>query len=136
MMNESLLGGDEHADFNSSVEQGTTVGKYDTRLPCSLKFEAPFAYFLGPLTGILLLVLEQKNDYVRFHAWQSTLFFGTTLLLHFIFIWQAVVSWLIFAFEIICILFLMFRAYSDSNSLYRFKVPGFGHLASKWVDDE
>jgi uncharacterized membrane protein len=29
------------------------------------------AYLLGPITGILFLVLEKKSSYVRFHAAQS-----------------------------------------------------------------
>lgn len=29
------------------------------------------AYFLGPITGILFLVLEKENRFVRFHAAQS-----------------------------------------------------------------
>ena len=31
------------------------------------------AYLLGPLTGILFLVLEKENRFVRFHAAQSVL---------------------------------------------------------------
>jgi uncharacterized membrane protein len=30
------------------------------------------AYLLGPITGILLLVMEKENRFVRFHAMQST----------------------------------------------------------------
>jgi len=30
------------------------------------------AYLLGPITGILFLVLEKTNQFVRFHAMQST----------------------------------------------------------------
>jgi uncharacterized membrane protein len=32
------------------------------------------AYLLGPITGILFLVLEKENRFVRFHAAQSTAF--------------------------------------------------------------
>lgn len=31
------------------------------------------AYLLGPITGILFLVLEKENRFVRFHAMQSTI---------------------------------------------------------------
>lgn len=30
------------------------------------------AYLLGPITGILFLVIEKENRFVRFHAMQST----------------------------------------------------------------
>ena len=32
------------------------------------------AYLLGPITGIIFLVLEKDNAFVRFHAMQSTVF--------------------------------------------------------------
>jgi uncharacterized membrane protein len=32
------------------------------------------AYVLGPLTGILFLVIEKRNPFVRFHAAQSVVF--------------------------------------------------------------
>jgi len=31
------------------------------------------SYLLGPLTGVLFLVLEKDNRFVRFHAMQSTI---------------------------------------------------------------
>jgi uncharacterized membrane protein len=31
------------------------------------------AYLLGPITGILFLVVEKENRFVRFHAMQSTM---------------------------------------------------------------
>lgn len=34
------------------------------------------AYLLGPLTGIAFLLIEKKNNFVRFHAMQSTILFG------------------------------------------------------------
>ncbi|MCL1844612.1 MAG: hypothetical protein FWF77_01775 [Defluviitaleaceae bacterium] len=33
------------------------------------------SYLFGPLSGILVLVLEKDNKYVRFHALQSTIWF-------------------------------------------------------------
>ncbi len=32
------------------------------------------AYLLGPITGILFLIVEKENRFVRFHAMQSTVF--------------------------------------------------------------
>lgn len=34
------------------------------------------AYFLGPITGVLLLLTEKSNKTIRFHAMQSTILFG------------------------------------------------------------
>jgi len=36
---------------------------------------AAFSYLFGPISGIIVLVLEKDNKFVRFHALQSTLWF-------------------------------------------------------------
>lgn len=38
-------------------------------------------YLLGPVTGIIFLLLEKKNRFIRFHALQSTIVFGSLLVL-------------------------------------------------------
>jgi uncharacterized membrane protein len=49
---------------------------FETRLGIRMDYEACLAYLaLPPAGGVLLLVLEHKSDYVRFHAWQSSLVF-------------------------------------------------------------
>jgi len=40
------------------------------------------AYLLGPITGIILLVVEKKNSFVRFHAMQSTIVFGALFVIN------------------------------------------------------
>ena len=57
--------------FNSSAVAGgnDSVNKYETRLPIRLDIEAALVYVGMVFTGILFLVIETKNDYVRFHAW-------------------------------------------------------------------
>lgn len=37
---------------------------------------AALAYLAGPFSGILVLLAEQTNPYVRFHAWQSVIGLG------------------------------------------------------------
>lgn len=34
------------------------------------------AYLLGPVTGILFLLLEKESAFIRFHAMQSVIMFG------------------------------------------------------------
>jgi len=85
---------------------------------------------------VLLLVLEQKSDYVRYHAWQSALLFTAVFVVHLIFSWSAVLSWMIFVGDVCLILLLTFRAYRDADTLDRFEVPFFGRLASSILDDE
>jgi hypothetical protein len=53
------------------------VDMFETRLGLRMDYEACLAYLLlPPAGGVLLLVLEHRSDYVRFHAWQSSLLFA------------------------------------------------------------
>jgi uncharacterized membrane protein len=52
----------------------------DTTAPSSTgldpNFAAALAYLAGPFSGILILMVERANEYVRFHAWQSVVGLG------------------------------------------------------------
>lgn len=61
---------------------------------------ALLAYLLGWLTGLLFLLLEKHDEYVRFHAMQSVIFFGVVTL-------AAVVLWLLLMVPYINILFMV-----------------------------
>jgi uncharacterized membrane protein len=39
-------------------------------------FAAALAYLAGPFSGILILLVERANTYVRFHAWQAIVGLG------------------------------------------------------------
>ncbi|ATZ54915.1 hypothetical protein BCIN_11g02300 [Botrytis cinerea B05.10] len=63
--------------------------EFETSLPLRLDYEACLAYLLlPPAGGVLLLVLERKSDYVRFHAWQSALLFTAMFVVHLMFSWS------------------------------------------------
>ncbi|KUJ07991.1 uncharacterized protein LY89DRAFT_600478 [Mollisia scopiformis] len=122
------------------VESGAgreRLNEFETSLPIRLDYEACLAYLLlPPASGVLLLVLEHKSDYVRFHAWQSALLFTAVFVLHLIFSWSTFMSWLIFIGDLGLIGFLTMRAYKDADTLDRCEVPFFGPLASRFLDDE
>ena len=49
---------------------------FQTSLPMRMDIEAMLAYLLlPPAGGVFLLLFEHKSDYVRFHAWQSSMLF-------------------------------------------------------------
>ncbi len=102
-------------------------------------------YILGFITGVIFLVIEPyKNDkFVRFHAFQSI--FLSAVWIGFRIVWGTIVmgmiwspfsalwallgliSMLISLAFLACILFLMYKAYSNE----RFKLPIIGELAAK-----
>ncbi|KAH7401680.1 hypothetical protein BKA66DRAFT_406201 [Pyrenochaeta sp. MPI-SDFR-AT-0127] len=113
------------------------VDMFTTSLGWRLDYEACLAYLLlPPAGGVLLLVMEHQSDYVRFHAWQSSLLFAFVFVLHIIFSWSSWISWLLFVGDILGIGWLTWRAYLDAATLDRYEVPFFGPLASSILDDE
>ena len=84
----------------------------------------------------MLLLFEHKSDYVRFHAWQSAMLFSAMFILHIIFSWTSVVSWLLFVADLAIIGYLTLCAFRNAETLDRVEVPFFGRLASSFVDDE
>ncbi|KAK5657794.1 hypothetical protein OQA88_2867 [Cercophora sp. LCS_1] len=113
------------------------VSEFDTSLGLRLDYEACLAYLaLPPLGAILLLILERKSDYVRFHAWQSSLLFTAVFVLHLLFSWSSFLSWVIFLGDLALIGWLTLKAYRDADTLDRFEVPIVGRLASRILDDE
>ena len=110
---------------------------FETSLGIPLQIEACLAYLLlPPAGGMVLLLFEHKSDYVRFHAWQSAMLFSALFLLHVIFSWTSIVSWMIFVVDIGLIVYLTACAWRNAETLDRVEVPWIGRLASSFVDHE
>ncbi|PWY92532.1 hypothetical protein BO70DRAFT_425220 [Aspergillus heteromorphus CBS 117.55] len=130
--------GHGNTGFGNDVESGRwNLGAFDTSLPIRMDVEAMLAYvLLPPAGGVFLLLVEHKSDYVRFHAWQSSMLFTAMFIIHLIFSWSSFLSWLLLIGDLAMIGFLSMRAYRDVDTLEHFEVPVFGRLANSFVDDE
>ena len=88
-------------------------------------------YVLGWITGIVFLILEKEDKYVRFHAIQSIFTFGAVNLSYFIIFWIPfigwIIGWLIWAFAIVMWIVLMVKAYRGE----KYKLPIAGDFAEK-----
>ncbi|KAH8146464.1 uncharacterized protein LAJ45_09410 [Morchella importuna] len=114
-----------------------TVNQFETSLPIRLDWEAVMAYvLLPPAGGVLLLIMEHKSDYVRFHAWQSSLLFAALVILHAFLMFSAFLSYTLLLVDLGLIAWLSLHAYRDADTLDRCEVPFFGPLASSILDDE
>ncbi|KZF19771.1 hypothetical protein L228DRAFT_263624 [Xylona heveae TC161] len=123
--------------FGGGPSSRSNVDLFETSLPLRLDYEAMLAYLLlPPAGGVLLLLVEHKSDYVRFHAWQSALLFTGIFILHLLLSWSRFLSWLLFICDLALIGWLTLRAYRDADTLDRCEVPFFGRLASSFLDDE
>jgi uncharacterized membrane protein len=95
---------------------------------------AALSYLVGFVSGIVFLVIERENRFVRFHALQSVLAFGAITLL---WVLLNAVPLLGFVLGVLVIipgsaiiwLFLMFKAYQGEE----FKLPIVGSIAAERI---
>ncbi|MDP1710595.1 MAG: hypothetical protein Q8L46_01495 [candidate division WWE3 bacterium] len=91
-------------------------------------------YFLGPVTGILFLLIEKQNKFVRFHAMQSTMLFGGYFVLTWV-LWYiplinvvwGIISIPLSLLVLILWLYLMYQAYEGKE----YKLPVVGDFAAQ-----
>lgn len=88
-------------------------------------------YVAGWITGIIFLVLEQKNKFVRFHAAQSIIVFGALNIIHLLLNPIPIVGWffstIIGVLALVLWIVLMVKAYHREL----FKLPLAGELAER-----
>ena len=105
----------------------------NTSLGISENVEGLLAYLLGWITGIIFLLLEKDNKFVRFHAMQSIAVFVPIMILDWIVSFlPGIGGFLVWALGIISFvlwIYLMIKAYQGE----RYKVPYAGEWAEKQV---
>ncbi|OQA58164.1 MAG: Chloroplast import component protein (Tic20) [Candidatus Omnitrophica bacterium ADurb.Bin277] len=107
-----------------------------TILGVTENLEALLCYAVGWVTGLIFLLLEKENEYVRFHALQSLVTFGALHAASFVFMFIPILGWIVaFCANILGFVIwivLMVKAYQGE----RYKLPVAGdfveqHLAKK-----
>jgi len=122
-------------------EEAGGTNMWETRFGWRVDVLAAVAYLGGPVSALLLLILETQNDYIRFHAYQSALLITPLLLLR---LFAALVGFWGFLQTLLTLLLvgsecgMAFIAYRDANSggLVRYHLPYIGEYADLWVGDE
>ena len=92
---------------------------------------AALSYLVGFVTGIIFLVVEKDNRFVRFHAMQSTLVFAGIVVIDILLQIVPILGALVVVFVVIPLsavlwLVLMFKAYQGEE----FKLPLVGQVAA------
>ena len=94
---------------------------------------AALAYVFGALSGVVILILERDNSFVRFHAWQSIITFLGALVVSLLLSSFPVVGWLLnigFSTGLLAIwVLLIFKAFTGE----KFKLPYVGEIAEKQI---
>lgn len=88
---------------------------------------AALCYAAGWVTGLIFLLVEKKDEFVRFHAMQSVVTFGALTILSMV----PVIGWVLSPFAMITgfilWLVLIVKAYQGEN----FELPYIGKFAKK-----
>jgi uncharacterized membrane protein len=92
---------------------------------------AALSYLVGFVTGIIFLLVEKENKFVRFHAMQSTLVFAGIVAIDILLQIVPILGALVVVFVVIPAsaflwLLLMYRAYQGDE----FKLPLVGQMAA------
>lgn len=91
------------------------------------------AYALGWISGLIVILVEKDNDFVRFHAMQSILTFGALTVLSLLFSNLLVFFLFLIPFlnllGVVLWILLMVKAYQGE----RYKLPVIGDLAEEWA---
>ncbi|KAL0951171.1 hypothetical protein HGRIS_007902 [Hohenbuehelia grisea] len=129
-------GGPSHAE-----EAEGQINQWETRYGMRVDMLAAVAYLLGPISALLVLIIETQNDYVRFHAYQSALFSTPLVIIRMIASLLQFAPWLRTFFTLILLasfLYMAFRAYYGAahDGLSRYYLPYLGPLADQWLADE
>lgn len=88
---------------------------------------AALTYFVGWLTGLIFLLTEKDDDFVRFHAAQSIVVFGALTVISLIPIIGQILSVFLWPLGVVLWIVLMVKAYQNE----KFELPVAGDLAKK-----
>ena len=122
---------EEKARIEAEERQRTASGSSTTGLKPNVA--GLLCYLAGWITGIIFVVIEQKNRFVRFHAVQSIIVFGVLTVA------SGMLSWIPFVggffgavigiLTFICWIVLMVKAYQGES----YKVPLAGDIAESII---
>ena len=94
---------------------------------------AALSYSVGLISGLIVLAVEKRDTYIRFHAWQSVLAFAAAAVISMLLPSVPVIGdWrlthVVFRLSVIALyILLIFKGLSGE----RYKLPVVGELADK-----
>jgi uncharacterized membrane protein len=103
-----------------SENKGNTSTGLDPKLAGLL------CYLLLWVTGLIFLLIEKEDKFVRFHAIQSIITFGFINVIFIIIFWLPF-TWIIWLLALVLWIVLMYKAYQGE----KYKLPIAGDIAEK-----
>ena len=104
-----------------------------TSLGLDKNIAALLSYVLGWVSGLVIILIEKEDDFVRFHAMQSIITFGALTVLSILFgsmfMFFVFIGPLINMAGIVLWILLMIKAYQGE----KFMLPVAGEMAERWA---
>jgi uncharacterized membrane protein len=105
-----------------------------TSIGMDANIAAALSYLVGFVTGVIFLLVEKENKFVRFHAMQSTLLFAGIVVIDILLQLVPILGALVVIFVVIPAsailwLLLMFKAYQGEE----FRLPLVGDMAAERI---
>lgn len=126
----------DKADAGKASTSSASAGSEELSLGSSglpRHFAAGLSYILGPITGIIFLLLDRADPFVRFHAAQSV---AISVVIAVVWIGVAVLSAvfagmpLVFWLGFLCLLYMAFTAFQSKD----WELPMLGEYAQQLSD--
>ena len=109
--------------------ENTDLGKSSTGMQPNVA--ALLSYLAGIITGVIFILLEKENKFVRFHAMQSIFTFGFFLVANVALGFVPAMGWslmpILGVLQLVVWIILMIKAYQGE----KFKLPVIGDIAEK-----
>lgn len=110
------------------------VGPYEaTSLGMRARTAGLLCYLFGWVTGLIFLLLERENRFVRFHAMQSLLFFGILSVLEGVFSYLPFYGFIGVVIGLVMFVGWVVMMVKAHRGEY-YKLPLFGDLAERLID--
>ena len=90
-------------------------------------------YVLGWVSGIVFLILDQENKFVKFHALQSIIIFGVLSVLNSLLGWIPVLGLIVGVISGILAFVLWIMLMVKANQGERYKIKWAGDYAERWA---
>ncbi len=90
-------------------------------------------YVLGWVSGIVFLILDQENKFVKFHAIQSIIIFGVLSVLNGLLGWIPVFGLIVGIISGILAFVLWILLMVKANQGERYKIKWAGDYAERWA---
>lgn len=102
-----------------------------TSIGIQANIAALLSYAAGWVTGLILYLVEKENKFVRFHAFQSIVVFGSITVVQTVLLAIPVLGWMLVPFiylgGLVLWILLMVKSYQGE----KFKIPYAGEIAEK-----